>query len=78
MLRYGFMGIVYFFLLPAAIVLSYLFSPSSRKQIVFFTVELGRNIINLMMIFMVSSKHSKYSSIKQGSQSFFQEGNKLL
>jgi hypothetical protein len=32
----------------------------------------------LVLTWMVSSKKSKYKSIKQSDQSFFQTGNKLL
>ena len=75
---YGAMGAIYFLTLPTVMLLATFISPSSRKQIVFFSVELIKNLTNLALTFFISSKHSHYRAIKHGSQSFFQEGNKLL
>lgn len=51
---------------------------SERKQLVFFSVEIIKNSINLILTYMISSKKSKYKNIQQSGQSFFQSGNKLL
>jgi hypothetical protein len=72
------MGSIYFLSLPAIMLIASMLPVSLRKQIVFFSVEFFKNIVNLVLTWMVSSKKSKYKSIKQSDQSFFQTGNKLL
>ncbi len=72
------MGAIYFLSLPALMLIAIVLPISSRKQIVFLSVELIKNTINLMLTYMISSKKSKYKGIQQSGQSFFQSGNKLL
>lgn len=76
--NFAFMGAIYFLSLPAIMLVATVLPAASRKQIVFFSVECIKNTVNLMLTWMISSKHSKYKSIRQSSQSFFQAGNKLL
>lgn len=76
--NFGLMGGIYFLSLPAIMLLATMMPISSRKQIVFFSVEMIKNIVNLMLTWMISSKRSKYRGVQQGGQSFFQTGNKLL
>ena len=76
--NFGFMGAIYFLSLPGIMLLASFLPVGSRKQIVFFSVELIKNTVNLILTWMVSSKKSKYKNIQHSSTSFFQSGNKLL
>lgn len=76
--NFGFMGAIYFLSLPAIMVLASMLPAGSQKQIVFFSVEIIKNTVNLMLTWMVSSKKSKYKNVQHSSSSFFQSGNKLL
>lgn len=76
--NFAFMGAIYFLSLPAIMLMATLLPESSRKQIVFFSVECIKNTVNLMLTYMISSKNSNYKTIRQSSQSFFQTNNKLL
>lgn len=76
--NFAFMGSIYFLSLPAIMIIASMLPVSSRKQIVFFSVECIKNLVNLILTWMVSSKKSKYKSVKQSGQSFFQTGNKVL
>jgi hypothetical protein len=75
---FSLLGAVHFLSLPAIMVLANLLPPPSRKQIVFFSVELIKNSTNLLVTWMMASRSSQYSRVKQSGQSFFQENNKLL
>lgn len=76
--NFGFMGGVYFLSLPVIMLIANFLPYTSRKQIVFFSVECIKNSVNLMLTWMVSSKKSAYKNIRQSGQSFFQSENKLL
>lgn len=76
--NFGFMGGVYFLSLPAIMLMANFLPFTSRKQIVFFSVECIKNSVNLILTWMVSSKKSGYTNIRHSGQSFFQSGNKLL
>jgi hypothetical protein len=58
------LGFSYFLSLPATMYLVTFLPPSSRKQVVFFSVELIKNLVNLILTWMISSKRSNYSYIK--------------
>jgi hypothetical protein len=72
LMRFTVLGTVYFLSLPGTLLLVNYLPPSSRKQIVFFALEVIKNVVNLMLTWMLSSTRSNYSNIKQQTQSFFQ------
>jgi hypothetical protein len=78
MINFSCLGFVYFLSLPVMMIFVAYMAPSSRKQVVFLSVEIMKSFVNAVMTWMICSKSSSYSCIKHETQSFFQAGRKLL
>ena len=78
MVKIGIAGTIYFLSLPVMILWCKMIEISERKWIVFVGQELLKNLMNLWLTWMVSSKKSSYSRVNKGHKSFMEEGNKYL
>ena len=78
LLRIALMGSLYFLSLPFMLWVSKYIPLSSQKSMIFMIQELLKNLMNLWLTWMVSSKKSSYSLVNKGGKSFMEDDNKYL
>lgn len=68
--KIGIVGNLYFLSLPIMVFGCTMIHISERRWVIFIGQEMLKNVMNLWLTWMVSSKKSSYSQISKGSKSF--------